>query len=329
MNLENIFGNKFTNAISTLDWAGNTVVRLIDLLQSMALEGFITVHEMLFSLIESVTNINQYPNASAILNFTADVATSLLIIFFLKQIFTNYVLDLDGEADYDVIQSVTNISVALAVINCAGEIHQILMKACSLLQSGLTDSLVQSITDAKLKFGTVVFDTISKMEFVFNGFFQIGTPYGPSLLLLACIWGLVVVILFVILLFKMLFRGVELLFFQILLPVFAVDLISPQKELWKPFLQEYLKTIFGYLLQHLAYYMALSLMYEATTVSSNEKDIAINLLLSTIILYFSVKTPKWLQKFTYSSGVGQAVSSGGRSAMGTVSSVAMMSRYIK
>ena len=328
MNLETIFGNNFTNAISKLDWAGNTLVRLIDLLLSMALQGFFVVYNMLFKFVDNLVNINQFTNAKDILNFTADVASSLLIIIFLIHVFTNYVLDLNGEADYDVIQSVTNISIALAVINCAGEIHEILLKVSSLLQEGLSTAMVNSTINSELTFEEAITNAISKMEFVFNGFFQIGTPYGPSLFFLACIWGLIIVILFVVLLVKMLFRSVELLFFRILLPFFAVDLITPQKEYWKQFLQEYLKTIFGYLLQRISLDMSLALMFDMTTISATSEDFLRKPIIATLLLFFAIKTPKWLQKFTYSSGVGQTVSSAGRSVVSTGSSIFMMSRFM-
>ncbi len=332
MNFEEIFGTDYTTAIQDLDWSANTLVRLIDFLQSMILDWCFAIYNMVFYFVETISDIsNAIPEADAIFDFTADVASILLIILFLKKVFTNYVLDLDGEADYDVLQSITNICVALAVINCGGEIHELLMKVSALLRSGMSEGITDSITDKALKIGEVIPDLISKIGLLWGEtvFYATSPMFGGALMLLAGLWGIVVIILLIILLGKLMFRGVELFFFRILLPIFASDIISGKKELWSQFSQEYLKTIFGYLIQRLALDLAIALVYDAGTISSGANEIFRNAFLSTILLYFAIKTPKWLQKFTYSSGVGQTVSSAGRSAVGTGSSIFMMSRFIR
>lgn len=333
MNFEEIFGTDYTTAIQDLDWSANTLVRLIDFLQSMILDGCFAIYNKLFAIVETISDIsNEIPNADAIFDFTADVASILLIILFLKKVFTNYVLDLDGEADYDVLQSITNICVALAVINCGGEIHELLMKVSELLRSGMSEKIASSITDQDLEIYDAMKNTISRLGLSWGTKVSSAvTPggIGTAFMLLSSLWGIVVIILLIILLGKLMFRGVELFFFRVLLPIFASDIISGKKELWSQFSQEYLKTIFGYLLQRLALDMAVALVFEIGTVSSEPLESLWYPFLSTMLLYFAIKTPKWLQKFTYSSGVGQTVSSAGRSAVGTGSSIFMMSRFIR
>ena len=74
----------------------------------------------------------------------------------MKQIFTNYILDIDGDSDADPIQALINIAVALAVINCAGEIHDILMKVCSLSVDYLTELMGDAITKLDVSTGELI-----------------------------------------------------------------------------------------------------------------------------------------------------------------------------
>lgn len=309
-----------------MDWGSSTLWAIIDWIQSMVTAGIMSVFEICFDGINTLADVKIYlSDADAIINGIADIATLILIIVFLKQIFTNYILDLDGEADVDPIQALVNISVALAVINCGGEIHNIFMNICNLSVEYLGELFTAS----------TIQDEFSTMDIVSNFFkYVIGAiimsfPGNASwILLFAVIWLIVVGVLMVVLAFKILFRGVELFIFQCLLPLFACNIITPGKELWRPFLKAYLITIFGWLIQYTCLMLSISILLEAGTISSGIEGL-MSPLISTVMLYFACKAPKWLQSFTYQTGAGQTVSSGARGIMGTASSVVSTAMSIK
>ena len=256
-----------------------------------------------------------------IFNGIADVASLFLVILFLKQVLTNYILDLDGDSDADPIQAMVNIAVALAVVNCSGEIHEILMKVCDLFADYLS-SLVLGETYKSVEELTTL-EGVSQLYMAIIGPFTI---WGVVIMLIAPIWVITVFILMVVIAVKILFRSVELFIFQCLMPLFACDLITQGKELWKPFLRSYLVTIFGYLIQFICMELSIVLIFD---VEPGAAESLFQPLIGTVMLYFACKAPKWLSSFTYQTGAGQSAASGVKSVMGTVSQTMSAIRYIK
>jgi len=309
-----------------LDWGSTTLWGILDWLQSMLIEGLMGIFNFFYGVIETLADVTSYiPNADAIFNGIADIASLILIIIFLKQIFTNYILDIDGDSDADPIQALINIAVALAVINCAGEIHDILMKVCNLSVDYLTGLMGDSITDLEVSTGELIMHFFTM---VIEGFLIIYPATGPVILLIVSVWIIVVAILMVVLAFKILFRGAELFIFQCLFPLFACDLITPNKELWKPFLKSYLVTIFGYLVQYLCLMLSIHILFEKTSFSSTLNGLLAPLI-GTVLLFFACKAPKWLQHFTYQSGAGQTAASGAKGVMGATGQIVSTVASIK
>ena len=154
-------------------------------------------------------------------------------------------------------------------------------------------------------------------------------PIGVlGIILFAVAWFSVVCVLMIVLEMKLIFRGVELFIFQCLMPIFACDLVTPNKELWKPFFRAYLITIFGWLIQYMCLMLAVSLLFEMGTVSTGLEGL-MSPFISTVMLFFACKAPKWLQSFTYQTGAGQAASSGARGVMGTATQIISTAKAIK
>jgi len=310
-----------------LDWGSSTLWGILDWLQSLIVTAVMSVFKLCFTGVEKLSNVNQYfpDNSQVIINGIADIATMILIIIFLKQIFTNYILDLDGEADADAIQALVNISVALAVINCGSEIHKYSMKICDMSVAYIGELL----TAATIQTHFTTTDIISNfLKQVIGSLALTFVPGGAWVLAFGVIWLIVVGVLMVVLSFKILFRGVELFIFQCLMPIFACDLVTPNKELWRPFFKAYLITIFGWLIQYTCLMLSVVILLEAGTMSAGIEGL-MSPLISTVMLYFACKAPKWLQSLTYQTGAGQAASSGARGLVGGASQVISAARAIK
>lgn len=310
-----------------MDWASTTIWGIMDTCYSVIINGIMSIFDLCYKWIVELSDVSHYiENADGIINGIADIATLILAIIFLKQIFTNYILDLDGDADADPIQSLVNIATALAVINCGGEIHNVLMKICNLSIDYIRVVLFASEIDTDLAFTEYLVNNFAKGAGA--SLAMLVVPGAAWVSILVSVWILVVGILMIVLACKVLFRGVELFIFQCLMPIFACDLVTPNKELWKPFLKAYLTTIFGWLIQYFCLMLSVSILLQSVTPSAGIEGL-MSPLISTVMLYFACKAPKWLQNFTYQTGAGQAVSSGARGIVGTASSVVSAATSIK
>lgn len=310
-----------------LDWGSYTFWGIIDTIQALITNGLLSIFDLCYQGIEKFSDVTQnIGNADVMFNGIADIATLILIIIFLKQIFTNYILDLDGEADADPIQALVNISVALAVINCGSEIHNVFMKISNLSIEYLRTLITASEINPDISFGEGLWNTFIKA--VGETILLLVPATGPWLILLIVIFMIVVCVLMVVLAGKVLLRGVELFIFQCLMPIFACDLVTPNKELWKPFFRAYLITIFGWLIQYFCMMISISIIYQFNQPSEGIEGL-MTPLLSVGLLFFACKAPKWLQSFTYQTGAGQAASSGARGVMGTATQIISTARAIK
>ncbi len=295
------------------DWATTTLMNIVNTIQSTIYSGGMMLYEMMFGFIDKVMQIDtKLPNIGSIITFTSNVATSILIILFLKIVFTHYVLNVDGEDDVDPMQSLLNISFALALVNCGEELYHLLNQASSLLQHGLANAIVKGGMPDAMSFNEILIKALDMIAGIIFSFFS--SLFGGGLIalpaaLIAIIWMCVMIIMLVVLLGKMVFRSAELFIFRVLWPLFACDLISGDKSLWKPFFSMYMTTLFGFLLQYLCLMLSITLIYNCAADTTIDTDLLWNPILATAFLYFACKAPKWLQKFTYSSGVGQSLGS--------------------
>lgn len=318
--------NDFQFLPEGLDWGSSTLWQILEWLLSMIVTAVMSIFELCYEGIRTLSDVSLYlDKPEAIINGIADIATMILIIIFLKQIFTNYILDLDGEADADPIQALVNISVALAVINCGNEIHKYSMKICDMSVSYIGSLLTESVTDLDINSSDIIMHFLKTTV----GTLALTIPAISSVVLLVgMIWLIVVGVLMVVLAFKVLFRGVELFIFQCLMPIFACDLVTPNKELWRTFFKAYLITIFGWLIQYTCLMLSVSILLNAVGPKTGIEGL-MSPLISTVMLYFACKAPKWLQNFTYHTGAGQAASSGARGIVGGASQVISAARAIK
>lgn len=305
------------------NWATSIVWDIFDYGLKNILDILEVVFNVIFQILGCFTDIKTYfSQADVLLNGLADVATLILTIIFLKQIFTNYVLNLDGESDSDPIQTLVKLATALAVINCGGEIHNIFMTICNFFQGYLT----------RLAFESGL-PKYSGEEFIMGFFVNVlgqflALGFAPIIVIVVSIWIIVVLILLIVLVCKICMRGAELFIFQCLFPFFACDLITKEKALWKPFFKAYLITIFGFLIQHLCLWLSIRIILSEITLEAGIAGFAAPLM-GTAMLWLACKAPKWLQEFTYQTGAGQTVSSAARGAMGGATQIVSIVKAFK
>lgn len=109
-------------------------------------------------------------------------------------------------------------------------------------------------------------------------------------------------------------RGVELVGMMLFFPLFCLDLLTNSRERWKNFSMAYMTAFFTYSFQVLFFVVALK-CYVTTQASGGiaAPDVfAIYAIGTLIFLIMAIRTPKFLEKYLYTSGLSNAASSGVR-----------------
>lgn len=222
-------------------------------------------------------------------NATTLLAISLVSVIVLKEIFNTFILETNGNPDGDPFQLIVKASLALALICCNSIIFNYLFKISGLLANDITGNVNPEI----------IFDNTTNYAKETEG-----------LKSLATILFLIIYIAFTIILsIKAGLRAVELAVMKIIFPIFAIDNITVSAERWNAFFTSYMITFFGYILQILTFTMCIATF--TTAIGGNTSDF----LLSAAWMYFSLVSPKWIEKFCYSSGLSKGIVGGMRGLM--------------
>lgn len=99
-----------------------------------------------------------------------------------------------------------------------------------------------------------------------------------------------------------------------ILPIFASDIVSTNNEKWSSFFASYLVLFFGYSIQLFCFDMFINSFASlefSETLDFHEGTVTWMLLIGWLLM--SIKAPKWLDRYTYSSGVGHTMGSTAKS----------------
>lgn len=221
------------------------------------------------------------------------IAIVLVIAVVLKQIFSIYVTETDGDPDADPMQLIVKASISLALI----EGNSLIFDVLQTLSRKLTIDIVGAC-EAK-QFSVTLSTLIGSIANI---------NLNTSMISLTCLISLIFLIVFLI---KSGIRGGELIIARILLPIFAVDKISNNPERWNAFFTNYVVTFISYSFQLFLMRVGINRIIAAmlSGVDANFQ----NYFAGMVLFYLAIKTPKWLEKFIYSSGIGQMAGNTGRS----------------
>ena len=270
-----------------MSWVMTSFTDVINDLINGTLDFFNGFVNNVFFLIAEINLNNKMVILAA--TYTTLLGIALITLLGVKQYFTTYVLETGGDPDSDPLDILVRCSEAVAVCCSNDFITTYFFKFSKAFANDLGEA---GAIDLK----PTVLDLIAV-----NG-------TGPSrtvflLILLLIVIGVVV--------FSIIagIRGGELSLMKILLPIMAVDLVTANRERWGNFFMSYVVAFLYYGLQLLCYHMFLgSLMTVSVSVLSKE-------LLTTFGWFFlMLRSPKWLDKFIYSTGLGRGVAGAGRTA---------------
>lgn len=258
---------------------------------------FKAIGEMLIAIVQKFANLfnNVFEEMyelfkdfklDSVADYTAIIGITLLTLFTLKQLLDVYVFEVDGDSEEDPLSILTRTSIAIATIMAGNTVVDYLIKGASQFTKELLNSL--TYTNNSFDFSDNFILAVDEMLL-----------QAKATMFVILILFLAILIAYVILFFKAAKRAAELMFFQIMLPIMACDMITKSKERWNAFKTELIICIFGYSLQLLAFNIFLMLFSKIGT------DFSMKYIIGSITwLWLVLSAPKWLQKFSYSSGIG-------------------------
>lgn len=280
-----------------MNWLNNLMVSSIMQLFSFMLEGISDVIENIFGTMNNIMDKIQF---NTLEEYTSKIALALVVLFAIKQGIMVYVFHIDGDPDSDALELLTRFAITICIILCGPWlIHKLTEIAAIFCEE--VNSIVAEFSN----------DSMSFMERLQRGLDSLGGQLnGSSYVLPMLILFLAAIVMMCAFVVKAAKRSVEVVLFGIMTPLFALDLLTTNREKWTNFFTEAMVCIFGYILQVFCYSVFMGLMRQTCMNITME-----SLLVCVCWLMLCLGAPKWLQKFTYSSGVGNALKGGARSAM--------------
>lgn len=278
----------------------NWLIKLIFVAVSEVMLGVVQfLAPAINNIFDFMYQVNLKFNLNNLSNYTVGIGLSLVSLFAVKQSIDVYMLHTEGDPDADPLELITRVCVTVAVIVCGQPIVTYLIKTSGILCNEVLSKVAyQSRTIAE-----ILTDSFMKL-------------LSMSTILAAIQAGFAAVIVVSLIIFMLMAskRGAELIWFQIILPFFALDLLNANKERWNSFKNDLIVCIYGYVLQVVCFNIFMMLLSNAMTVDGvSENPLYVIAPIGWLMVILS--TPKWLQKHMYTSGVGSALGRG--ASMGT------------
>ena len=206
----------------------------------------------------------------ALFDIVFGFGVSLIILKFLKKGFETYVLWSDGDADEEPIALLTNFFKAMAVAVCFPTMY------------GWLAGIVEEMSDKMLE--AIGLATAYDWAGWVSGISTLG--------LVTAIFGLVFVIVYFILYFQFLMRGLEILILRVGMPLACVGLIDNDKGVFKPYMSKFFQSALSVIIQIALAKLGVGLMMN------------MHIFWGVACMILAVRTPKFLQDFIITTGGG-------------------------
>lgn len=247
------------------------------------LGGIVTLFfssEMVGELYTTVFDCGQYLTTvsgveffSLLMPVSYGFGISLIILKFLKKAFDIYVLWTDGDPDADPFLLLTNFVRAVGTALIFQWLYQIFVDICR----DVTDQIMSAISQG----------TSPTIEWV-NAITSMG--------IVPAIAGLIFLICYLILLFSFMARGIEMMVMKIGVPLACVGLLDNDKGVFRAYINQFVKAFITTIVQIMLVKIGLSLMLNATMLSSQ------NIMWGIACMMAAMSMPKILREFLVPTG---------------------------
>lgn len=243
------------------------------------------INNIFYSIVDAATKNEYVVNAQ---KFILVLSLALIGVVVMKIVISGYLLESDYDSDADPFNILVKIVEVVAFILNSSWLFNWMLKTSKSFSSDLISSSDVGVGN----------HTETLLEIFTGDIGRVKTALMCTLFLM--------VIAFVIFSVVAGLRGAELIAMNLFFPFFCLDLLTNNRERWNNFMMAYIISFFTYSFQILFFMLALK-SYNSVSITNT------NYCISTIVwLIMAIKTPRFLEKYLYKSGVSNAASSGVR-----------------
>ena len=195
---------------------------------------------------------------------------SLIVLKFLKKGFDTYILWADGDADEEPLSLLTNFFKAMAVAVCFPTLYQWMA------------DIIQDMSNQLLE--TIGVTTTYDWSVWVAGISAAG--------IVTAIFGLIFIIVYFVLYFQFLMRGLEILILRIGIPLACVGLLDNDRGVFKSYFNKFFQSMLAVVIQIALSKLGVGLMMN------------MHVFWGVACMILAVKTPSFLQDFLITTGGG-------------------------
>lgn len=241
------------------------------------ISGFSTT---LGDVMGASTRVLEYPIVVSGIRYTQLLAFTLLVLKVMNEAFQTYILYQNGDPDADPTNLLIRTAQSVAVIATLPDIVLFIFN--------FGTKLVLDV--ANLSTGET--DILTWASMITAALMTAGLP-----IIILCI---VMVIMFLIVAIQSLIRGGELALMAVLGPIMALNLTADNRSMWSAWFKQLIIICTAQAIQLFMLKGALALVTTGVLTDTG-------LLTVFAWLWVTVKVPKWLQQFSYSTGFTGAI----------------------
>lgn len=240
--------------------------------------------------IERYSGLDSSILSSAILEETFKcmylTSLSLLVLKLLWKGYKVYVLWRDGDAEVSPFQLFLNAVFALAVSIAFPILYEIAV------------NIAMDITGMVLNTFPSVKSTLSSNDLIGFTKDRLRSYLDGSLLvkdLMLVIFVLIYLIMFIVLVFQMLYRGVQMMIYRLGVPLAVVGLVDSDGGIWKNYIQIFFQQLMTVMIQNFCMRLALSVITKASVTA---------FVYGIVFMITAFKMPKIFSSFLHTGGGG-------------------------
>jgi len=284
-----------------MDFLLKALAKFIGNLTTALLEGVVLTFNSVFQTL--VKSFVEQSAVKSIHNAFVGLSIFLIMLFCMHSYFNTYISETDGDPDADPLDILVRGAKAVAYSCCSGWAFGTFMNFTSALAEMAITELGES-ADWSISLGTVIQEIMGNI-----------TGFG-------FIWLVIILVLVIgIIAFYVIatIRAIELMLMYIILPLFCSELCYTAHERFNGITTNVCVTGLYYILQLICFYMLCQSIVSMLTGVKPDSAITFEAFRSLGWLIATLRSPKWLEKFAYSTGIGDS----SRRAVGTVGTSAM------
>lgn len=229
--------------------------------------------------------LSETKTVSTAVAFTKLLACVLLTAVAIKQVIEIYGLHTAGDSNEDAVEVLYRTSLSTMLISTVDFVYkQLLTFSVRLIKD------VQSISKSKIS------DELDNML------------DSQIFICVSVLLAVVMIVMLIVSLVISAIRGAQLTLMRVLYPIFCINKASSNPDKFNKFMWKYVTSFVSYAIQIFCFGQFVYFLQQSyLQVDNGNPILSLNCLLAIAWLYMVIKSPDWLDEFTFKSGVGSSL----------------------